>query len=63
MNRHTHTSIRFALLSLLTFGAAALCAPALAGAQQIPWVGLAAPGAQLHGEVGQCPHSPTSADH
>ncbi len=63
MNTHTHTLIRFALLAVLTFGAAALCAPALAGAQQIPWVGLAAPGAQLHGEIGSYPHSPGGADH
>ena len=63
MTTHTHTLIRFGLLSALTFAAAALCAPATAGAQQIPWVGLAAPGAQLHGEIGQYPHSPGGADH
>ncbi len=63
MNTHTHPSTRFVLLALLALCPAASWAPAPAAAQQIPWIGLAAPGAQLHGEIGQYPHSPTGADH
>jgi hypothetical protein len=63
MNTHTHTSTRFVGLALLALGPASPWASAPAGAQQIPWVGLAAPGAQLLGEAGQYPHSPSAADY
>ena len=63
MTTHTRNSTRFAFLALLALGPATPWAPAPAEAQQIPWVGLAAPGAQLHGEIGLYPHSPGGADH
>ncbi|MGH9797638.1 MAG: FG-GAP repeat protein [Candidatus Polarisedimenticolia bacterium] len=63
MNTHTQPSTRLLSLSIPALVAAALWAPAPAGAQQIPWIGLAANGAQLLGEVGTGHNSPGAEDH
>lgn len=57
-----HTAIRL-LLSLLALVPSALWVPAVARAQQIPWIGLAANGAQLHGEIGSGHDGPSAEDH
>ncbi len=51
---------RLSFLALLIV--ASVAPPAPTRAQQIPWIGLAAPGARILGEVGQYPHSPGAAD-
>lgn len=63
MNTHTHTPPRLVLLALLAVGPAAPWSPAPAEAQQLPWIGLSAHGAQLVEEVGPGHHGPGPADH